>query len=168
MKASDCIAVAKEMIGEGNENTLLLCLNNCLDEIACEYAPSYVTEKAVSYGGIISFSSLSNEVADVVNVTGDNGNVPFEVRANGIYLENNGIYVVKYAVRPTVLSIDDEVALPPKITCRILCYGIIAEYYLISGMFEEAVTWDKRFKDALCAYSHGRKEHRVKQRRWML
>ena len=94
--------------------------------------------------------------------------MPFEVRANGIYLENNGVYVVKYAVRPTVLSMDDEVALPPKITCRILCYGIIAEYYLISGMFEEAVTWDKRFKDALCAYSHGRKEHRVKQRRWML
>lgn len=168
MKVSDCIATAKSMIGEGNEDTLLLCLNNCLDEIAAEYLPSVVTQKVKSYGKCISYLTFSDDIADVIYVKNDNGKVNFSVDEQGINVEEDGTFTVGYTVRKAAVKANETLKLPLRVTVRMLCYGIIAEYYLISGMYEDAVTWDKRFKDSLAACSYGRKEHRVRQRRWLL
>lgn len=49
---------------------------------------------------------------------------------------------------------------------RALALGTCCEYALASGLYDEAVLWDKRYKDALAALCRAR-GGTLKARRWV-
>lgn len=178
MKIKECIQLAGVLLNLGDvlksktltdtDKLLLRCANNCLSEIASEYLP-LINEKTVkASGGKIMYSALGTTIYDVIDVKSEDGKAEFELMPSFIKVEKDGEYTVKFCYCPGELTEDDDVPMSLLITDRVIAYGIAAEYMLINGFYEEAVTFDRVFKDALNRAAYGKKERRVKSRRWLI
>lgn len=176
MKIKDCIRLAAEALeldatftGKSDIDKLLLrCANNCLDEITSEYLPLKNEAKVRSEKGRIAYSQLGTAVYDVIWVKQNGVKVKFELFPAHIRVESDGEYEVCFYTRPEPMSMDDDVPTELHLTPRVISYGIAAEYLLISGFYEEAVMYDKRFKDALIRLNSGDGAKQVKRRRWLI
>lgn len=174
MKLNECLQLAEKLLDGADKNSpdeadlLLGCANNCLSEIASEYLPLVAEKTATAQDGKIPYSQLGETIYDVTEVRRENEKADFELMPSYIKVKKDGEYTVKYCYCPGELSPSDDVPFGTNITARVIAYGIAAEYMLIKGFYEEAVTFDKVFKDALVRASYGRKERRVKRRRWLL
>ncbi len=175
MKLKDAILLAAAALnvdgvltGERPETDKLFlqCANNCLDEIAAEYIRLEESKKVMATDGKIYYSELSETVFDIIDVRKDGTRVTYRLMPS--YIEvGEGEYTVRFCTRPLTLESDDDVPFPLKLTPRILSYGIAAEYLLCNGFYDEAVTYDKRFKDALNHSAYGKAEKRIRRRRWL-
>lgn len=151
------------------DKLLITCANNCVDEIASEYLPIKKQKTVTVKDGVIAYGELDETVYDVLDVRDNRGNVvEFCLQPSNIKVERDGEYTVCYCTRPPALGLDDEVPFELKLSPRVLSYGIIAEYLLFGGFYEEAVTYDARFKDALKRATGGFGEKRIRLRRWLL
>ncbi|MBR2970192.1 MAG: hypothetical protein IKC48_00100 [Clostridia bacterium] len=151
------------------DKLLITCANNCIDEIASEYLPIKKEKTAWAVGGKIAYAELDQTVYDVLELRDKRGNVvEFSVMPSHIAVEQDGEYTVRYCTRPPILGADDEVPVTLRLSPRVLSYGIVAEYLLYGGFYEEAVTYDARFKDALKRATSGNGEKKIKLRRWLL
>lgn len=178
MKIKDCIVIASQLLNLGEDHQgktsaetdklLLLCANNCLDEITSEYFPLIQEKSVKASDGKIPYSLLGETVYDVIHVKKGSDKVDFELLPTHIKVAKEGEYTVKYCTSCGKLDAEDEIPISLHITSRVIAYGIASEYMLINGFYEEAVTFDKLFKDALIRAAYGRKERRVKSRRWLL
>ena len=138
------------------EKLLIRCANNCLDEITSEYLPLKSEIKVKSTNGSIPYSHI-----DVVSVTDSKGErVKFTLMPSRIKVDRDDEYTVLYCTRIQTLEINDEIPSELHLSPRIISYGIIAEYLL--------VTYDTRFKDALKRAISGVRERKVKGRRWLI
>lgn len=151
------------------EKLLIRCANNCLDEITSEYLPLKSEIKVKSTNGSIPYSHIADTVYDVVSVTDSKGErVKFTLMPSRIKVDRDDEYTVLYCTRIQTLEINDEIPSELHLSPRIISYGIIAEYLLVTGFYEEAVTYDTRFKDALKRAISGVRERKVKGRRWLI
>lgn len=170
MKLKECIALAVSMLDVNEEESaglLVICANNCLDEITSEYLPLKCEALAQANDGKILYSDLG-EVYDIVSVTKNGKKVDYELMPSYIKVNKDDVYSVKFCCRPPTLTPEDDVPNINRLTARILAYGIAAEYLLIKGFYDEAVTYDQRFKDALKRAAYGSGEKRIKLRRWLI
>lgn len=175
MKIKECIKLAADVLNldasleNGRTDELLLrCANNCIDEIVSEYLPIVDEKEVEAKEGKIPYSLLGETVFDVVAVEKEGVKVPFKQMPAHLKVEDDGKYVVTFYSRPHSLGAEDDVPITLHIGPRVISYGIAAEYMLINGFYEEAMMYDKRFKDALVRLMHGDREKRVKRRRWIL
>ncbi len=178
MKLKDCIMMAAQLLELGDvlkeqtptdvDKLLLLCANNCLDEITSEYLPLIQEKKAMAKDGKIPYSLLDETVFDVIEVRHENKKVDFRLLPTYIKVDKDGEHIVKYCTRCSLLGAEDEVPVSLLITPRVIAYGIASEYMLVKGFYEEAVTFDGLFKDTLSRLASGKKEKRVGRRRWLL
>ena len=53
-----------------------------------------------------------------------------------------------------------------KVDERLVAYGAIAEYMFLTGMYDEASMWDKRYKDLIQTTLYPNRSIRIPQRRW--
>ena len=57
---------------------------------------------------------------------------------------------VEYTYLPPEYTLDETIAYDEKlIPMRVIAYGVTAEYSLISGRFDEASIWDRRYKNSV-------------------
>lgn len=156
--------------GELDEEALRLlrCGNLVVSEIASEYYPLKDKIKlSVDERGEITFDSFPVRPIEIFSAKDRNGiSTPFTALADLIVLPSKGEYEFTYSYEPPLLQLEDDLPFPTKITERIVAYGIACEYCLISSMTDEAVTWDKRYKDALREAVFPKTEKRVKRRGW--
>ncbi len=178
MKIKECIKLAGVLLNLGDvlksttltdtDKLLVRCANNCINEIASEYLP-LIDEKTVrASGGKIMYSSLGTTIYDVIDVKFEGRKAEFELMPSFIRVKKDRNYTVKFCYCPSELTAEDNVPMSLLVTGRIIAYGIAAEYMLINGFYEEAVTFDRVFKDALIRAAYGKKERRVKSRRWLI
>ncbi len=176
MKIKECIQLAAEALnldatlnGQSETDRLLLrCANNCLDEITSEYLPLMSEKTVQSKDGRIAYSELGTAVYDVKWVKKDGNKVKFGLMPSYIDVSCDGEYEVMFYTRPEQMTLSDDVPETLHLTPRVISYGIAAEYLLVSGFYEEAVMYDRRFKDALVRLAGGDAARRVKRRRWLL
>ncbi len=176
MKIKDCMQLAAETLnldatltGKSDIDKLLLrCANNCLDEITSEYIPLKSEKKVKTTGRRISYSELGSAVYDVLWVKKEGVKVEFELMPSYISVASDGEYEVMFYTRPATMTISSDVPVSLHLTPRVISYGIAAEYLLISGFYEEAAMYDKRFKDAIIRLAQGDTAKKVKRRRWLL
>lgn len=177
MKLGECILLAANSLGLENvlsdktqsdtDKLLVCCANNVLDEITSEYLPLKCEVTVSTSDGTIPYSELGN-VYDVVNVTKNGVKIDYSLYPSFIEVDGLGEYKVTFYARPNKLEPEDDIPVQLRLTPRIVSYGIIAEYLLVSGLYEEAVTYDRRFKDALNRLAYCNGEKRIKRRRWLL
>lgn len=164
---------ACEAVESGEENAecklLVRCANLVAKEICTEHFP--LKETATMHtdeNGEIFYKDFPHEVAEVfksVNKLGES--VPFREFYDRLVLDKNAEYRVTYSFILPDAELNGTLELPEKIGARVVAYGVAAEYCIISGMTDEAVTWDKRYKDALSRLCRVNREVRVKRRRWL-
>lgn len=147
-------------------NKLTSLVNLVISELASTYVPMIKVEQVVVKNGNVLYTNLSERVLGIVDVR-DTNNVQlnFEVKANGIEVKAERV-VVEYEFLPPNFDLGDIVNFSnARVDERVLSYGLIAEFCITEGRFEEAVTWHKRFVEELSLICCP-KNVNTKQRRW--
>ena len=84
------------------------------------------------------------------------------------YLKTDvGKVKIRYTYTPEEKVIKDDSDYVLYVSQRLFVYGILAEYCLGEGMFEEAAVWDKKYKDAIRAACKAVPCTRIKSRKWV-
>lgn len=186
MKYIDCLSVVALYLEDKNLSDYLLGKNATdeeikkqidklcafidivVSEICCEYFPIKTTEKITATNGKIEYERLSERVVDIRNVKKNGKKVNYDLFAYYIGVDSDGEYEVTYNYSPKEYkgNIQQSISLYGRITPRIVGVGALAEYSLANNRFDEAITYDKMFKDALIGVEKRRGKLKIKQRRW--
>lgn len=144
---------------------LVMCCNNVLEELYCDYATDIATCTVTAKDGFVDVSALY--LSRVLSLTDSNGkNVAYRYTSGGLAVAD-GTYKLTYAKRPYTLYWEEEIVLPsPRITERIFLYGVLSEYFLLIGD-PVSKAWETRYQDALHAASIKRSAMEMPARRWI-
>lgn len=162
-----------EYLNDGTEDyakdteLLLTCFNNIESSLALDYVPLYAEDELRTVTGRLEFSSFTYSPVRILGVADGLGNaVPYTLYAK--YIKTNpGILKVTYTYTPNQKTIDMDSDFDLMSGEHLFVYGVLSEYCLAKGMFEEAAAWDKKFKDSMEFLFHTRKCQRLSSRRWV-
>lgn len=146
---------------------LLRAYNNVESEIAMNYLPLVEKELFDTEDGELLFDNFSWRVIHILNVYNEQGGKQeFELRPWGVITKPGEIYV-EYTYVPDEKDFYDTVSFQPFVAQPLFVFGILAEYYLVRGEFEEAAIWDKKYKDAISLSHQMQKGKRMPSRGWL-
>lgn len=186
MKYIDCIKVAALYLDDDDLNDYLankgtssedierkiryLCafIDLIANEISCEYFPVLAVEKVQATEGRINFDQLSRKIVDVRWLKKNGQKVNYDFYAFAIGVDEDGEYDICYEYSPNSFdgNLESNIELYGRITSRIVGIGAAAEYCLAFDRFDEAIIYDKMFKDALVGVEKSRGKLKIKQRSW--
>ncbi|HEY8443799.1 MAG TPA: hypothetical protein VIL24_03265 [Clostridia bacterium] len=155
----DNVLALKELGGEGEDEQakkdlelLKTCVNLVINEIASDYVPLKTVEQVLVKNSKIPYVNLSKTALNIKSVKDAYGQKRyFKVYPSYIYTDCEGVCHIEYAYLPAyVEDLDERIEYQnSKITARIIALGAAREYCLIMSMYEEAQTWNARFKESL-------------------
>lgn len=146
---------------------LLGCYNLVEKEVALDYIPLIMEETFETDTGVIYYSQLTQKVARIIKTQDAWGN-DIACTLFPEYLKTQaGKITVRYSYTPTDKTLEDESAFIGRVDERLLVYGVLAEYYLAGGFFEESAVWDKKYKDAVASAYRAKPPKRISARRWI-
>lgn len=143
---------------------LLRMVNSVVSEICGEYFPLRKTEEAES-GGEIPLSSLSERLRQVADIKKEGRRVGFRLLPFCIRTEAGRVEVDYFYLPAAAEDEQSELELSPLLDARAVALGVAAEYCLCSGLYEQALAFDRRFRDSLAALAPHR-ERRLPERRF--
>ena len=149
---------------EGEVSALLRAYNLTESETALVYRPLRLSEKVSSADGTIAYSALSERPVNVEKVRKGGEEVDFTLLADALKTAAGEVEVL-YRYAPAAKTAEDDSEYGQG-EARALALGTCCEYALSSGLYVEAVLWDKRYKDALAALCRAR-GGTLKARRWV-
>ena len=134
---------------DGVAKRLLNCCNFTLEELYRDYATSLRKTVIEVVDGFADTSAY--RMCRVISlVDGEGNDVKYRYTEGGLSVDGDGKYNLCYARLPNDVTLDDDVTLPsPRITERVLAYGILREYFAVVGDTATASQWDERYKNAL-------------------
>lgn len=149
---------------KAGDRELLRMVNSVVSELCGEYFPLRKTEEIESEGEI-SLSALSERLRQVLGVKREGRKVGFRLLPFCIRTET-GRVEVDYTYLPAPAENEQSVLeLSPFLDARTVALGVAAEYSLCFGLYEQALAFDKRFRDSLAALAPHR-ERRLPTRRF--
>lgn len=183
MKVKDIVLAAAQTLGfhEGvtayfdrGEETfkreaelLLACFNRVECSLALEYLPLYAEDELLTVTERLEFSSFTYSPVRILSVEDGEGN-PIKYKLYPKYLKAQaGICKVTYTYTPDEKGIDGESDYTLLTADSLFVYGVLAEYCMSEGQFEEASVWDKKYKEGIEAAFCGRTCKRLRSRRWV-
>ncbi len=146
---------------------LLRCYNIVENEVALDYLPLTAEETVVCDTGALPYTAFLRTPVSILSVTDEYGNkLPYTAFPE--YLRTRaGTSVITYSYSPETKRLSDPSEYAARVPERLLSYGVACEYCLISGQYDEALVWDKKYKDALlCAHASTRPRV-IRSRRWV-
>ncbi|MBO5851031.1 MAG: hypothetical protein J6R29_01715 [Clostridia bacterium] len=153
---------------EEDFNLLLNCYNLVEEEISTDYFRLKDTQTFTVVDGVIKCQDFKNNVLTVLSVKNLNGSaVNAEIKPDGIYTNENKVEIEYTFVAPYKTLKDVSSFIYTPITKRAIAYGTITEYSLIKGDYEEAVTWHKKYINALTSSLSNKKIKKIKERKWL-
>ena len=160
--------IESEMERQGScVRQLLNCCNFTLEELYRDYACSVRRTVVEVVDGFADTSGY--KLSKVISlVDGEGNDVKYRYTEGGISVNGDGKYNLCYARLPNDVNLEDEITLPsPRITERILAYGILREYFTVVGDGLTASQWDERYKDALRIADVKNSSMRMPVGRWL-
>lgn len=145
---------------------LILCGNLVLSEIACDYFQLKTSEKIVSCNREVQYKNFKKDIIDIYRVSQNDITIPIKQYYGYFTVPTEGEFCVEYSFLPPPYNLEDNIDYTSRISDRTVAYGIACEYCLVSGSVDEAVLWDKRYRDSLHNAEIKKNEMRVKMRRW--
>ena len=157
MKQIDILQSAAEILGlqETSYPILRRCANLVLAGLATNHRDCEATQVFNVRDGKIEYKDFSKTFLRVKSMT-----VPYSLFIDFMQVPN-GRVEVKYFYVPNFSENLDEVIHIPNLAKETFVYGVITEYALISGMFNEAKVWNEKFTSGLF---HTNEKH--KNLRW--
>jgi len=147
--------------------TLIRCANVIISEIASDYLPLKEKQIVTVIDNKVSYQSFDRRVIDVEKVIKDDEIIPFTVYPNYLEIESEGEVEILYHYLPQEISLDDEVPYGVNLSPVTLASGIAAEYSLVNNMYEEALSFERKFKEGLINNMSSPKSRYIKARRWL-
>ena len=100
--------------------------------------------------GKIYFNTLSSNLLHIREVYSVNGEpVPYTQTAKYLSVDSKEV-CIEYEYAPKSVGLEEETGYEEKdVPSRVLAYGVAAEFSISQRMFDEAVTFHKRYVDAL-------------------
>ena len=146
---------------------LLNCCNFVLEELYRDYASAVKRTVVEVADGFVDTSSLN--LCKVISlVDGEGNDVKYRYAEGGLSVNGSGKFNLCYARLPSALGLKDDIALPsPRITERVLAYGILREYFTIIGDTYTASQWEERYHGALRIADVKNSTMRMPARRWL-
>lgn len=153
---------------EGEIASLVRCYNLVENEVALDYFPLKAEETLSVSDGKVAYSAFAHAPVDVLRVTDGDRELPFEVLSDSLRLKDSATRVcVTYAYAPAEKKIGDECAFSGRVSARLLSFGVTCEFLLTSARYQEAATWEKRYREALRAAGVLRRRLCIRSRRWV-
>lgn len=149
-------------------NILLRCLNLVYNQIATDYIPLIHTEKIATINGEFLLKNFDKKIIDIKKVEDKFGiKTTFKLYPDKI-LTINGEISITYTYQPEeLININSEMeSFSEKVSERVMSYGLAMEYSFISGLYDDALIWEKRFKDGLKIASRNKSDMKLPPRRW--
>ena len=157
-------------IGVDTLETVNLLTNLCtlvIDELSATYIP-LIRKETVTFGnGKHALNQFRDKVVKVIAVYDMSGEkVDFSLDAYYVWA-NVSKCIVEYQYAPKNYGLDDNIGYEEKdISVSALAYGVVAEYCITQGQFEQAVMHHKRYVD-LVAEICVPKNKKIKARSWV-
>jgi hypothetical protein len=151
----------------GEADTLLRCYNMVENEIALDYLPLVTEQNMDASTGKVMYTSFLRTPVSITGVTDVYGEkLPYTIFPT--YLQTRkGLAVVTYSYSPVEKMLSDESEFAARASKNLLAFGVAGEYCLLKGLYEEAVVWDKKYRDALLCACAQNSPHVVRSRRWV-
>ncbi len=150
-----------------NVNLMTRLVNLVISELADSYVPMVKTEEIATDGGKIYFKDLSENFLSVKQITDTKGRkIDYKIYNEYILVSRTAV-ILEYNFAPSNYGLEDKIFYQEKdIPLRVIAYGVIAEFCITEGSFDEAVMWHKRYAESiekLCLPTN----KRVAQRGWV-
>lgn len=147
-----------------NDKELLLLAYNQAIEVAINYCPLVYTETFSPSNGSVKYQKFKYNPYKILKVTSSNSQtveiLPTEIKANSQIS-------VEYVYVPTALKFDDAFVYEfTPLSVVDVAYGILSEYLIYKGRFEEASVYLDKFITALKNGSSIKKVGKLNQRVW--
>ncbi len=147
--------------------TIVRCLNMVVGEIASDYLEVRKVEDVEVINKIIDYDNFSERLINVKKVEQSGGrNINYRLYPDHLMVESDGVVSVEYCYLPCEVELDDEIMLSPRITELLLINGVLGEYCMINGRYEDSMLYDKRYREMIKLAVMPTKEIRLKARRW--
>lgn len=143
--------------------------NKVLKLISSNYLPCRIKEKISVANGVFELNNLSKKFMAVKSIKEEYSNesmLHYDVVGNKLYLPT-GDYIIDY-----IYSIEDYdyfeniTDFAPILTYSNVVDGVLGEYYILNGFYEEADFYITRFESQMNAVNRKTNEIRVKERVW--
>jgi hypothetical protein len=147
--------------------TFLRCYNMVENEIALDYLPLTTEQTMDASAGKVMYTAFLRTPVSITGVTDVYGNkLPYTIFPT--YLQTaKGRVAVTYSYAPTEKVLSSESEFVARASKNLLAFGVAGEYCLMKGLYEEAVVWDKKFRDALLCACAQNSPRVVRSRRWV-
>ena len=144
------------------------CVNLTINEIAGDYIPLNFIESVLISDQKIPYTALKKPAQKIKSIKdGQGANCYFKVYPSYIYTDCKGECHIEYSYIPANLEdLNGSVEVNPKATSRLIAYGTAREYCLITSMYEQAKTWDERYKDGLQNIAKASTVLKIPKRLW--
>ncbi|MBQ9716070.1 MAG: hypothetical protein IJV77_06655 [Clostridia bacterium] len=168
MQTQDNQVVQSVLNGNHDLRLLVRCANLVIKEVACEYIPLLHKQKITASDGKIPYSAFEKLLLEIRSIKDEKGqDVSFFTLPDHVAIQD-GSFEVSYTYIPTDKGFFDDLDFcGTKASDRIFAYGTAAEYCLINGNYDEALMWERRYKDALLVATRKNTEVVLPRRRWV-
>lgn len=179
MKVEDVLAEVLLRLGEmdkyditnlpdNDEKITLLvkCVNMIVSEIASDYVHMEYSEDIVTDDGIIPYDQLKKRLINIKRVTKNGTKIGAKLHPEHILCDARGSLNVCYYYMPSEVKIGDKIELSPRITTMLIANGVLGEYCLLVGRYEDAALYDKRYREMVKEASRVTKEIVLKHGWW--
>lgn len=162
-------SVSKQTAEHSKIKLLIKCANIVIKEIANDYIPLKDTEIVVASGGRFVYDLLPKRVSEIFKVQEklSGQKVSFYQKPSVCLVDKDGELVVEYSYYPFDVAIDDDCEISPKISSKTFALGVVSEYCMIEGMYEQSVMFGQKFQEEIKVACRQNKEFIVKARRWV-
>ena len=184
MKVKDTVLGAAKLLGleegisayfDGGDETLkreaellVACFNMVECGLALDYLPLFAEDELLTVTDRLEFSAFTYAPVRILKVEDEEGrSVKYTLYPQYLKAERSGRLKVTYTYTPDKKDIEGDSDFCLLVSEHLFVYGVLAEYCMAEGRFEEASVWDKKYKEAIEAVFRTRKCKRLSSRRWV-
>ena len=133
-------------------NLMVNLINLVISELSATFIPMINSETVNVENGKIYYSKLKENAIKIINVYDTDGR-ELSAKYTAEYIDvAGGKVIVEYEYAPSNYGLTDTIGYSAKdVSLSTLAYGLIAEYSISQGCFDEAVMWHKRCVEAVTA-----------------
>ncbi|MBE7087726.1 MAG: hypothetical protein E7369_05460 [Clostridiales bacterium] len=139
--------------GEGSPtevNSLTVCANVVINELACTYIPMIKSETIKVNDGKLYFNDLTETPLKIVKVCDKDGKELAHTFYPKYLAVDSDCVSIEYKYMPPNLGLTDKIDYEEtSVPVRLLAFGTIAEYALLERDFDKSVMWRNRYNSLL-------------------
>ena len=151
-----------------SSSQLIRCANLVIKEVACEFIPLTFRQIIKSEAGAIPYTKFAKPLLLIKSIKDLNGEVVTAYTTPNYLAIEEGTFAVTYNYIPSDKGFFEDIDFKgDKASDRIFAYGTASEYCLINGDYDNALYWERRYKDALEVLTGKETFALVPKRRWI-